>query len=65
MSKKYTLSISKIKVLNGYISEGFPKLKVKYLLTINGTLIGCSQIINDPPNRNWEDIEKILLKQYI
>ena len=67
MAKNCKLSISKIKVLDGFITDGFPKLKVHYLLAINNRVIKCSQIIDDKDIafRNWDCIEKFLLKQYV
>ena len=41
------ISISKIKVLNGLISEGFPKMKVYFLVeTPSNKLVSCHTIIN-------------------
>jgi hypothetical protein len=59
-----TISISKIKVLNGDIAEGFPKMKVHFTSVIrNGRILSCSTITDY--NEDLDSICDELVKLFI
>jgi hypothetical protein len=59
-----TISIKKIKVLNGFSSEGFPKMKVHFISVVrNGRILTCSTIVDY--NENLDSVCDELVKLFI
>lgn len=65
MPKDYELTIKKIKRIDGPIGDGYPKMKVKFTLVMNGWLTTTTCLLPYDDKKSLNEIEKVILLLYV